>query len=60
MLKYLKGAYFHEYLSIQHVFLICRMRISYMLSCHIPIKNNELLKDNEDYKCQYSSHQRQG
>lgn len=49
MLKYLKGAYFHEYLSIQHVFLICRMRISYMLSHHIFIKNNELSKINKDY-----------
>ena len=60
MLKYHSGAYLYEYLSLQYVFLICRMRISHMLSCRIPIKNNELLKDNEDYKCQYSGHQRQG
>ena len=49
MLKYPKGAYFHEYLSLQHVFLICRMRISYMLSHHIFIKNDELPKINKDY-----------
>ena len=60
MLKYPKGAYFHEYLSLQHVFLICRMRISHMLSDHILVKNNEFLKNNENYKCQYSSYQRQG
>lgn len=47
MLKYLKGAYFDEYLSIQHVFLICRMRISYMLSLHIFIKNDEVSKINK-------------
>ena len=49
MLKYLKGAYFHEYLSIQHVFPIRRMRISYMLSHRIFAKNDELSKINKDY-----------
>lgn len=51
MLKYPKGAYFHEYLSLQHVFLICRLCISHMLSHRFSVKNDELSKINEDYQC---------